>query len=367
MAGIASYFLKISPQLSQNDAAKTEQQLNGRYKKVAKKYGQEMDRQHAKTADTFVVEMKKGFGKVKTAWVAVAAAAAAAAGAIMSNPFNEADQKLNEILNKFDNISTRAKQWGVDSGRYWLLNQVGQATDVPEGGIDQMLLRIADKLDAARSGEDQTLENYLDQGDIIDVAYKLFNTWRQMQPVERAASMADVLGLRAANNYAELVDADWNAIADSLRAGRSTQQFGGRIDYLADLQGQQALNRARLANVELFRAGDEINRDTLGWQTKVESVKQRELLDDVRDFERVALSEISRINTLANTVDEISDSINKIWGMMADRWGFNGAEGEERARQRQEELFRQVRNGVNNAADDVGVSRNLFRYGIGGL
>lgn len=327
---IASYFLKIVPQLSASDAAKTEQQMNGRYKKVAKTFGQEMDKQHEKTADKFTVEMKKGFSKVKAAWIAVAGAIATVAGAIMANPFNETDQKLNDILNKFDNISTRAKQWGVDSGRYWLLNQVGLAADVPEGGIDQMLLRIADRLDAARTGEDPTLKNYLDQGDIIDVAYKLFQTWRQMAPVERAASMADILGARAANNYAELVETDWNAIADSLREGRNVRQFTGRIEKLADLQGQQALNRARLENTELFRAGGEINKSTIDWQMLAESTKQRELLDDIRDYARIAKSEISRINLMANTVDEISDTINLIWGAVADRWGLNGKEAQQK-------------------------------------
>lgn len=340
---VASYFLKIVPQLSQNDAAKTEQQMNTRYARVAKNYGIEMNQANKGAADSFAVEMKKGFSKVKAGWLAVAGAIAAITSQIMKNPFDETDAKLNDILNKFDNISTRARQWGVDAGRYWLLNQVGIAADVPEGGIDQMLLRIADRLQAARTGEDPTLQNYLGETDVIDVAYKLFRTWRQMEPVERAASMADILGARAANNYAELVETDWNEIANNLRAGRSVGQFTGKIERLADLQGQQALNRARQENIELFRAGAEINPATIGLQNTVELAKQRELLDDVRDYARIATSELSQINLMAKTVDEIGDKINEIAGNVANLAGVNGEEAKTKARQ-------QIKNAVKESA-----------------
>lgn len=364
---ISSYFLKIVPQLSASDAAKTENQMNTRFKKVAKTYGQDMSKANEKVADDFAIKMKSGFGKLRKGWLALAGVVAGAVSAILNNPFDEADQKLNDILQKFDNISTRAKQWGVDSGRYWLLNQVGLAADVPEGGIDQMLLRIADRLDAARRGEDPTLKNYLDEGDVIDVAYRLFQTWRQMAPVERASSMADILGARAANNYAELVETDWNRVADMLREGRGVGRFTTQIEKLSSLQGQQALNRARQENVELFRAGKEITPQTIQLQNQVELVKQREMLDDIRDYNRLALSEISKINLMAGTVDEIGDTINKIWGAMADRWGVNGKEGEERARQRHNKLLKDMAAGANQASRDLGLNVNLFKYGIGAL
>ena len=319
------YVLQIDPKISADDAKKTENQLNSRFAKVAKNYGDEMRKQNEKVTSGFSSRMKLVLGKLKVGWIALAGAVAS----VLTNPFDEVDAKLNELLSKFDNISTRAKQWGVDPTRFWLLNQVGRIAGVPEGGIENALLRIADRLEMARTGEDPTLKNYLDEQDIIDVFYKLAQTWNQMNPTERGASMADILGTRQANVFAELVQSDWNKLAQTAMAGYDWGDLGKSIDKLADLEEQQAIQRAQLETRELMSGTAMISRSTLQSQLSVELAKQRNILEKMQNYATYASTEVTA-QKISNTVNDIKTGVQEIVQTLGDITGFNGEEGKAR-------------------------------------
>ena len=319
------YVLQIDPKISAEDAKKTESQLNSRFAKVAKNYGDEMRKQNEKVTSGFSSRMKLALGKLKVGWIALAGAVAS----VLTNPFDEVDAKLNELLSKFDNISTRATQWGVDPTRYWLLNQVGRITGVPEGGIDNALLRIADRLDMARTGEDPTLKNYLDEKDIIDVFYKLAQTWNQMNPTERGASMADILGTRQANTFAELVQSDWNKLAQTAMAGYSWGDLGKSIDKLAGLEEKQAIQRAQLETRELMSGSAMISRSTIESQLSVELAKQRNVLEKMQNYATYASTEVTALK-ISNTVNDIKTGVQEIVQKLGDITGINGEEGTAR-------------------------------------
>ena len=306
------YVLQIDPKISAEDAKKTESQLNSRFAKVAKNYGDEMRKQNEKVTSGFSSRMKLVLGKLKVGWIALASAVAS----VLTNPFDEVDAKLNELLSKFDNISTRAKQFGVDPTKYWLYTQVGSIAGVKDAGqLDNALLRIADRLELARTGEDPTLKNYLDEKDVIDVFYKLAQTWNQMNPTERASSMADILGTRQANTFAELVQSDWGQLADlALRVNGkqyTPKQAKSRIEKLADLEEQQAIGRAQLQTRELMTGADLISRSTLQSQLSVELAKQRNILDKLQNYATYASTEATTLK-ISNAVNDIRTTVQDI-------------------------------------------------------
>lgn len=308
------YVLNIDPKISADDAKKTESQLNSRFAKVAKNYGDEMRKQNEKMTTNFSSHMKLALGKLKVGWIALAGAVAS----VLTNPFDEVDAKLNELLSKFDNISTRAKQWGVDPTRYWLLNQVGTIAGVRQAGaIDNALLRIADKLEQARTGEDPTLKNYLQEKDIIDVFYKLAQTWNRMNPTERGASMADILGTRQANVFAELVQSDWNKLAQIALAGHDPKEAKKSIEHLANLEEQQAIQRAQLETRELMSGSAMISRSTLQSQLSVELAKQRNILEKMRNYATYAATEVTTLK-ISNTVNDIRTTVQEILNTVQD-------------------------------------------------
>lgn len=350
------YVLQIDPKISAEDAKKTESQLNSRFAKVAKNYGDEMRKQNEKVTSGFSSHMKLALGKLKVGWIALAGAVAS----VLTNPFDEVDAKLNELLSKFDNISTRAKQWGVDPTRFWLLNQVGKIAGVPEGGIENALLRIADRLEMARTGEDPTLKNYLDEQDIIDVFYKLAQTWNQMNPTERGASMADILGTRQANVFAELVQSDWNKLAQTAMAGYNWGDLGKSIDKLADLEEQQAIQRAQLETRELMSGSAMISRSTLQSQLSVELAKQRNILEKMQNYATYASTEVTTLN-IKNAVNDIKTDVQDIATRLADYLGVNGQEGRDRSALRFQERMKKA--GLMDENGNIKKGLDVFKTG----
>lgn len=330
------YVLNIDPKISPEDAKKAEAQMNGRFAKSAKNYGEYMQRQNEKIGSNFGTTMKGAFTKLKVGWLALAGLVAS----VLTNPFNEVDAKLNELLSKFDNISTRAKQFGVDTGRYYGLSKIAQVSGIEQSSLDTALLRIADYLEKARTGEDPTLKNYLQEKDVIDVFYKLAQTWNQMSPTERASSMGDILGMRQANQFAELIqNTDWNAFTRELTQGKSLETLGKKIDRLADLEEEQAKNRARLEINELLDASSSINRGTIQSQVSVELAKQRNILDKMAQYATYASTEVTTLN-IKNAVNDIKTDVQDIATRLADYLGVNGQEGRDRSALRFQERLK---------------------------
>lgn len=310
------YVLQIDPKVSSEDAKKTESQLNSRFAKVAKNYGDEMRKQNEKVTSGFGSSMKMMLGKLKVGWIALAGVVAS----VLTNPFDEVDAKLNDLLSKFDNISTRAKQFGVDPTKYWLYTQVGSIAGVKDASqLDNALLRIADRLEMARTGEDPTLKNYLDEKDVIDVFYKLAQTWNTMNPTARASSMADILGTRQANTFAELVQSNWGQLADLALQVNGKQytpkQAKSRIEKLADLEEQQAIGRAQLQTRELMTGADLISRSSIQSQMSVELTKQRNILEKLKNYATYASTEIMQLQ-IANTTNDIKTGVQEIVNLM---------------------------------------------------
>lgn len=346
-----AYALRIKPELSPGDAKKAENQLNSRFKKVADKYGDEMQKQNTKVSDGFSHKMTGAFTALKSKWALVAGAAAAVAGAILSNPIDEANQKLDDYLKRIDNLQTRARQWDVAPEKYLIASEIAGTAGAGEF-FDQALLRIAERLEKAQTGEDPTLKQFLGANDIVDAFFQLSQTWAQMNPQARAASMADILGARQANQFAELIDTDWLQRAQQIlqAGGVRYSELGPAIRHGAELEEQQSIGRSGLRLQEYARLARETSSKTIEKQMLLESIKQREALDDIKQYQRLAGAEITRIEGLANTVDEIKDGVLDLVNMVGTELGFNG--DENKAKQRAE-IKAIVQTGIKSAVVDL--------------
>ena len=93
-----SYILNVKPTISASDGRKLEKDLNGRFARVAKKFG---------GALRTVGSKLRGI---------IAGGAIAGIGLLMANPIKELNSTLDETLRRYDDISSRAKQLGISSG-----------------------------------------------------------------------------------------------------------------------------------------------------------------------------------------------------------------------------------------------------------
>jgi hypothetical protein len=330
---------------------------------VAKNYGEEMKRQNSKVTDHFDTSMKGVFSKLKVGWVALAGIVAS----VLTSPFNEVDDKINELLNQTDNTVTRANQWGVDPARYMAFQKVAGVYGVDEGMADNLLNRIADRLDQARTGEDPTLKKYLGAGDIIDVAHSLFRTWNEMSPLERAGSMNDIVGIRQAGAFAELVQADWNSTANKIQGGRNINTIGSRLTKLSDLEQIQKENRAKQSYDFLMSASGMISDSTIANQDKVERQKQQNMLNNIARYNSLASTEV----TLQQAKGLLEDIKGGVYDVVDGVRRLSGMDGKVAQKQEIQKIKIESKQGVKKASETLkGTPRQqagMKKLGLEGL
>ena len=110
---------------------------------------------------------------------------------------------------------------------------------------------------------------------------------------------------------------------------------------MANLEEQQAIQRAQLETRELMSGSAMISRSTLTSQLSVELAKQRNAIDKLANYATFASTEATTLN-IKNSVDEIKKDINDIATRFADYVGINGQEGRDRSALRFQERMKKA-------------------------
>lgn len=321
-----AYVLKVKPELSKQDAKQAEQDLTTRFQRVSDRYGKDMREQNRKTADNLSKVMNTTLANIKAKWILIAKAVSW----LSQTTVDTATAKLDEYLQRLDNIATRAQQWGVDPTKYMLASEVAQIAGVNAQMFDNAILRIADRIESARTGEDDYLKEFTDAGDVVDAAFQLFGTWAKMAPEARAASMGEVLGTRQAGAFAELVDTDWLDETRRLLQGRNYTELRAMIERGGDLERQQARQRSQLRIREIYDMNTAITGETLPAQNRLEAARQEKQISAVKRLPDEVSTEIALMKG-TEVLQDIRSQVTKLVGMIADELGINGKEAQAAA------------------------------------
>ena len=138
-----SYLIKIKPTITAEDGRKMENDLNGRFKRVAKKFG----------------------GALRTVGGALKGLLTGAAVAMIANPIEKLNEKLNSTLSYADQITTRAEAIGTSAGRLAQVETVAKSAGI--SNIDKILTKFQTGLARARLGEDKTLKQFTKYDDTL--------------------------------------------------------------------------------------------------------------------------------------------------------------------------------------------------------
>lgn len=279
----ANYLMKIKPSLDGGDAAKMERDLNSRFTRVAKRFGQ---------------GLKKAGSMLR--FGGMAGAIGAVLGAILT-PLEEIDTALNNILAKGDNIQTKAGQYNTTAARYAKLQGAARSADIEEHSIDMMLDRFQDMLGRAKRGEDNILGNYKDETDTVVAFYKAVKNLQNVEDKDKRASMtSEIFGQKAVGKLAEFLDTDLDRRIRLLFKGTSNRAINASTKKLADLEGEQAiltvkrelrdmLDKAKIVNSEIIGEQDKLARARLARQnaqlaTYKEVAKMSEVMEEMKNM-----------------------------------------------------------------------------------
>lgn len=222
-----SYLIKIKPTITAEDGRKMENDLNGRFKRVAKKFG----------------------GALRTVGGALKGLLTGAAVAMIANPIEKLNEKLNSTLSYADQITTRAEAIGTSAGRLAQVETVAKSAGV--SNIDQILTRFQTGLAKARIGEDKTLTQFTKYDDTLTAFLNVIKSIQGIKNVdERTFAVQKIFGEENAAKMSELIAIDfserWGQIFGEMDVGKIRKAAS---PFVVNIRGTQAQTKEKGADV----------------------------------------------------------------------------------------------------------------------
>ena len=276
-----SYLIKIKPTITPEDGRKMENDLNSRFKRVAKKFG----------------------GALRTVGGALKGLLTGAAVAMIANPIEKLNEKLNSTLSYADQITTRAGAIGTTAGRLAQVETVAKASGVQN--LDQILTRFQAGLAAAKLGENKTLIDFAKYDDTLTAFLSVLKSLQGIKDVdERTFAVQKIFGRENAAKMSELIAVDfaerWGQIFGEMDVGKIRKAASPFVVNV----GQQVQTKETGADVGFEGLADEFDLifERLGGLEDKQAVKsQRRMFEDF----------ISKSETITGKLIEAQDEAER--------------------------------------------------------
>lgn len=301
-----SYILNVKPTISASDGRKLETDLNGRFARVAKKFG---------GALRTVGSKLRGI---------IAGGAVAGIGAMMANPIDSLNSTLDETLRRYDDISSRAKALGVSSGQLYQATAIARSAGIEEQDFRAMLTAYAVKVGEAKAGQDQMLSEFVNE-DMLTGFFKMVQSLRELTPEQRAYFGAKILGEDDVSKLAELINTDVEQRHREIFGSTTAEQTTKAIEKLAGTEGKQSIMRGRLDVENLLAKSQAITTETVRLQTEL-ARKQQEAeninLQNYQAFARIQLATEESKVILADIQQKIAPAVEKGVGLLEKSYNW---------------------------------------------
>ena len=253
-----SYLIKIKPTITAEDGRKMENDLNGRFKRVAKKFG----------------------GALRTVGGALKGLLTGAAVAMIANPIEKLNEKLNSTLSYADQITTRAEAIGTSAQVETVAKSAGISN------IDKILTRFQTGLARARLGEDKTLTQFTKYDDTLTAFLNVLKSLKGIKSAdERTFAVQKIFGEESAAKMSELIAIDfserWGQIFGNMDVGKIRKAASPFVVNVGGKAQAQASEKGMDIGFEGLEEEFDLIFDRLGGLEDQQAVKsQRRMFED---------------------------------------------------------------------------------------
>lgn len=295
-----SYILNVKPTISAGDGRKLENDLNGRFARVAKKFG---------GALRTVGSKLRGI---------IAGGAVAGITAMMTNPIDSLNSTLDDTLRRYDDINSRAKQLGVSSGQLFQATAIAKSAGIQEEDFRAMLTAYAVKVGEAKAGQDQMLKEFVNE-DLLTGFFKMVQSLQKLTPEQRAYFGAKILGEDDVSKLAELINTDVQERHRQLFGSTTAEQTTRAIEKLASTEGKQSILRGRLDVENLLAKSQSITDNTVRMQNEIARKQQEAENINFSNYEMFAKMQVATEDSkviLADMQARITPLLEKSVGVL---------------------------------------------------
>lgn len=260
-----SEVLKIIPKLEGRDLANLEKTLNGRFAKVAKKFG------------GGILNVLKGGGILGVATTLIDK---------ILNPLQEVQQSIEKTLQTGDDLATYAKQFNTTAGNLARLQAFGKATGLDPEGVRLLLgkFQAAVATSAANPGEPSSVSAFVGRKDTAEAFFEFVQSMQKLNATQQNLVQQEVFGEKQILKASEFLNADFkklDSIFNQAGAPSAAQQTAA-----AEFTGQLSDNLDTLRAIREQK--DFVTKSRLINDNTIAGVNQGEAIDQARENKRLA-------------------------------------------------------------------------------
>lgn len=279
MAG--EWLLKVGLQLDKSQAQKMENDLNGRFGRVANKFSSRI-----------------GDGLKRLAYSGLLASAV---GALLQ-PLDKLNDRIDSTLDKFSDIRSQAMGFGVDEAQYLKARILSEAVGVTN--FDTIFASFKKELIKANKGIPSSLEQFRGRTGSVEDFMQVISSLKQARPDTRQLMTAQIFGQEQVKEVNKLIWADLTRLSNQLNQTASNEDINVALQRNFNLRRDQAILQGKRTIDELIKAPEVITQDTLNRQDEYYRTQNQQLNEQMRQYKNVA--------TIQKGVDKVVDNTNKI-------------------------------------------------------
>jgi hypothetical protein len=276
--------LKIIPSLENQDLNNMERKLQGRFTKIAKK-----------------------FGKGLVGALAGGGIAGIALGFLdkILNPLKEVQEAIDKTLKQGDDIVTNAKQFNTSSGKLFKLQQLAASTGLDGDSLFMLMNKFQTSVAEAQAkpNEPSAVKNFVGTKDTADAFFEFIQSLQKMDRNQQLLVQSEVFGEKQILKMADFLQTDF---------AKQTKLIGakGAETYTPGLEKLGNLNDLKDALAAKTTLEDTMAKSRLINESMVRGQAEREKLELQKENQRISAYET--LNTLSTTVTKISSAAESL-------------------------------------------------------
>lgn len=298
-----SEVLLIKPKLDQSEAKKMEDDLHGRFGRVATKFG-------------------KGLLKALVGGGVITAALSAINRLL--NPLEEIEDRIKALLGQSDSISDSAEKFGTTAGQFFKLQQLGHAAGLDDAGLKELLTKFKDAQDLAKkeiaNGGDEhrstvAIRQFANEKDVASALFRVLQDMQTQSKDVRESNQRAIFGDKLSGSARRFADSDFSGVSKKLGVENSDQlneafKKTGDISNLnraleARRNVEGFLNQSKNVTPELVEAIDKIQTATAN--------REAQQLGAIQNLEKAAVT----IDAIKGLVDSGLNQVERLFGLLA--------------------------------------------------
>lgn len=234
--------LQIIPKLSASELDNMQRSLQSRFSKVAKSFG-------------------VGLKNALTGGSIVGAAAALMQKAL--SPLKEIQDAIERTLDKGNDLTTGAKQFGSTPGEFAKLTAIAQAKGIDAGSLEALLIKFQTSVAEAKADpkKDTSVRQFVGEANTVEAFLKFIQGLQKLGTDKQVLVQQEVFGAKQIGKMSDFLNADFPEIIKAF-SNVSTENLTRDINKLSGVSDLQRLLGAQTSLADIGGKAKNINSGT---------------------------------------------------------------------------------------------------------